>query len=250
MKLQSLLSGHKVVGMVATFFIIILSLTGILLLHTQDLELGDTYIENRSLLAMYDIEPENDPVTYFANGNYFTQIDHHLYMNGVELDLISDNLIGVVFLKDFFIIGLESSLILETAEGELVEILDQAHGIPEDISSIGIHNDNIVINANDTLLSSNLDLVKWQSQSPGEINWSEKARLPDQMMDTLMRLYLGEGLPLERVIQDVHSGRIFGTVGVVIVDLAVILFLALSITGWLAWYKRRELQKLIDSEDE
>jgi hypothetical protein len=250
MKLKSLLSSHKVIGMIATFFVIMLSLTGILLMHTQDLELEDAYIENRSLLAIYDIEPENDPVTYFSNGSYFTQIDNHLYMNDVELDLISNNLIGVVNLEDFFIVGLQTSLILVTAQGELVETLEQTHGVPEGITSIGIHNDNIVINANGVLLSSDLELVKWQSQSPVELNWSEKANLPNHMLDTVMRLYLGEGLPLERVIQDIHSGRIFGTVGVVIVDLAVILFLALSITGWLAWFKKRELQKLIDAEDE
>ena len=116
MNLKLLLSSHKVIGMIATFFIIMLSVTGILLLHTQDLKLEDTYIENRGLLAIYDIEPADDPVTYFTNGHYFTQIDNHLYMNDVELDLIADNLIGVIYLEDFFIVGLQASLILVTAQ--------------------------------------------------------------------------------------------------------------------------------------
>jgi uncharacterized iron-regulated membrane protein len=46
-----------------------------------------------------------------------------------------------------------------------------------------------------------------------------------------MQTYRRGGLPLERVILDLHSGRIVGDWGVYVVDGAALLFLALVITG-------------------
>ena len=50
-----------------------------------------------------------------------------------------------------------------------------------------------------------------------------------------MQAYRGGGLPLERVILDLRSGRIVGQWGVYVVDGAALLFLALVITGLWMW---------------
>ena len=49
----------------------------------------------------------------------------------------------------------------------------------------------------------------------------------------------GSGLPVERVLLDLHSGRIFGKPGVYVVDAAAILFLVLAASGVWLWGKRR-----------
>ena len=53
-----------------------------------------------------------------------------------------------------------------------------------------------------------------------------------------MQAYRGSGLSLERVILDLHSGRIVGQWGVYVVDGAALLFLALVITGLWMWMKQ------------
>ena len=44
-------------------------------------------------------------------------------------------------------------------------------------------------------------------------------------------------LTAERWLQDLHSGRFFGTPGVVIVDVASLLMLILAGTGLMLWWR-------------
>ena len=55
----------------------------------------------------------------------------------------------------------------------------------------------------------------------------------------MLRMYRGRGLSMEKLILDVHSGRILGRFGVILVDLAAVLFLLLSITGTWIWIRRK-----------
>jgi len=59
------------------------------------------------------------------------------------------------------------------------------------------------------------------------------------MIITYQTPYRGKGLPGERVILDIHSGRILGYVGVLLVDFMAILFLLLAMSGIWMWYKYR-----------
>jgi len=59
------------------------------------------------------------------------------------------------------------------------------------------------------------------------------------LREQLLRLYRGKGLPLERVIIDIHSGRILGQAGVLLVDFMALLFLSLAMSGVWMWYKYR-----------
>ena len=55
----------------------------------------------------------------------------------------------------------------------------------------------------------------------------------------LQAAYRGYGLTLERVLLDLHSGRVLGSAGVLLVDAAAILFLLLAISGLWLWSRRR-----------
>jgi uncharacterized iron-regulated membrane protein len=59
------------------------------------------------------------------------------------------------------------------------------------------------------------------------------------LKETLEKTYRGVGLPLERVMLDLHSGRILGRAGVYLVDTAAVLFLLLAISGVWLWARRR-----------
>ena len=48
---------------------------------------------------------------------------------------------------------------------------------------------------------------------------------------------------LEQILLDLHSGRLFGSFGVLVMDLAAILLVVLSITGFVAWNSSRLLRK-------
>ena len=51
--------------------------------------------------------------------------------------------------------------------------------------------------------------------------------------------FSGDGIPLDRVIPDIHSGRFFGSIGKWVYDLTVIGVLILSITGLILFFRTR-----------
>lgn len=76
-------------------------------------------------------------------------------------------------------------------------------------------------------LSTRGGILKWRWPLPHRPNKREAA----------LRAFRGEGIPLYRVLLDLHSGRLFGTLGVWIVDAAAVAMLFLTMTG--VWYALR-----------
>jgi uncharacterized iron-regulated membrane protein len=74
--------------------------------------------------------------------------------------------------------------------------------------------------------------------SSPEVIWAEPVTLPPGLRGRLVEIYRIKGLPLERVLLDVHSGRILGAWGVYLVDAAAVLFLGLVLTGLWMWSRR------------
>jgi len=48
-------------------------------------------------------------------------------------------------------------------------------------------------------------------------------------------------LSIERWLQDLHSGRFFGTIGIVVLDIASALLLILAVTGLIIWWRSRRI---------
>jgi len=63
--------------------------------------------------------------------------------------------------------------------------------------------------------------------------------LPKPLQEKLKAQASGPSVSLETVILDLHSGRFFGQFGVLFIDLIGLLVCFLSITGLIAWIKRR-----------
>ena len=85
------------------------------------------------------------------------------------------------------------------------------------------------------------DLLNWQ-QTEESITaplWSSSEPTPDKLQQSITHKYRGEGLSLERVLLDLHSGRIFGTIGVLVYDLLALALGFLSISGLILWLRSR-----------
>ncbi|HSH28473.1 MAG TPA: PepSY domain-containing protein, partial [Thiohalobacter sp.] len=72
------------------------------------------------------------------------------------------------------------------------------------------------------------------------VTWAQTDTLPAELYEELVEHYRGEVLPLERVLLDLHSGRIFGRHGYLVMDVAAVLLIALALSGSLIWLRRRK----------
>ena len=59
------------------------------------------------------------------------------------------------------------------------------------------------------------------------------------MRQAIVRHYRGNGMSLERILLDSHSGRIFGTAGVIIYDILALAVGFLAISGLVLWLRGR-----------
>jgi uncharacterized iron-regulated membrane protein len=82
-------------------------------------------------------------------------------------------------------------------------------------------------------------MLEWRLAAKPDVEWSEATPVTPGLYEALQAAYRGTGLPVERVLLDLHSGRILGRAGVYLVDAAAILFLLLAISGVWLWTRRR-----------
>lgn len=230
---------HRWLGITVALFVLMLAVTGLLLNHTEPLRLDKKYVDSEWLLDWYGIQPQHSPVSYPAGRHWVTQVNGQLYYDDKLLARGVDQLVGAVRLGRFIVVAADTDLYLLLDDGRLVEKLDGVEGVPSGMRAIGLDAQGVLIirAAHDVYSVDDLDTLEWQHTSAEQVEWSESAQPPAAHMDTVLKLYRGSGLAFERVLLDLHSGRIAGDFGVLLIDLVAVLFCGLGITGMIMWFR-------------
>ena len=98
---------------------------------------------------------------------------------------------------------------------------------------------NVIIKSAHGYYRANLDLLDWNEHDYLDANWSNKSNITEKLKTKILNEYRGKGLTIERVLLDMHSGRIVGSWGILFMDFVAILFLVISFTGvWMWWFKK------------
>jgi uncharacterized iron-regulated membrane protein len=64
--------------------------------------------------------------------------------------------------------------------------------------------------------------------------------LPPELHARIVETWRGAGLPVSRVLADLHSGRLFGKAGVFVMDIVALSVVLLAVTGVWSWWLRRQ----------
>lgn len=95
-----------------------------------------------------------------------------------------------------------------------------------------------VLRIGDQAYAANADFTAFQTHSGDGVAWSTAEALsPSEIPDFVARAE-PLGLPLDRILLDLHTGRLFGAAGVWIVNIGSIAFLALALTGVITALRR------------
>ena len=89
--------------------------------------------------------------------------------------------------------------------------------------------------------AGDLDLAEWRpvAGSAPPAAWARTQPLPSGIAAGIAQARRGAGLPWERVLLDLHSGRLFGALGPLIMDLAAVALLLLAASGLYNWLRSR-----------
>jgi hypothetical protein len=192
------------------------------------------------VLDWYGLEgPET--IHSFALGNdWLSFAGSQLYLNGNSVSGISNG-VGAVSSNNMLIAAGSEELLLLDHDGKLIERLPWVQPGTGPIESIGLIADSVVVKSIGQLWLADADLLSWQQSEDTNTDpiWAFSEPAPDALRDAITRQYRGDGLSLERVLLDLHSGRIFGPIGILVYDLLALAVGFLAISGLIFWLRGR-----------
>ncbi len=229
---------HRHGGKVAALFVVILAGTGLLLNHSAELGLASRHVEFTPLLSWYGLDGEIETLSFDLGDSWVSCVGGQTFLDRQPLVMVGGCPIGAVRAVagvGMRVVATPSELVLVSEEGELIERLDAAAGLPVDLLAVGVQPDGtVVVEAPSGWWGADRELLRWTPlPQTTPVNWSRPAAAPAELRADLLRAYRGEGLSVERLVQDLHSGRLFGRWGAYLVDGVAVLLLLLVASGLL-----------------
>jgi hypothetical protein len=226
---------HRYTGLSSAIVLLMLAITGIALNHTDELKLDTQMIESESILNWYGIQTSSNLTSFPTQTHWLSQSGQQIYFGHASLRKTENILIGAIETNDFIVTAFNNYLLLLTSEGETIE------QIPIDkLEKIGINSlHQVIIQSKQLTLFSDDDLISWQPYTKRDISWSKPMPLPTLIANKIKKIARSNILPLERVLLDLHSGRFFGNMGVIIVDITGVLLVLLVLSGCTIWLKHK-----------
>jgi hypothetical protein len=243
---------HRYAGLTIAFFAVLLSITGILLNHTEEFGLSRKTVSVSWLMRMYGIKAPEIRQAYSLDSvnkkRWVVEYGKTIILENQKLDC-KVPITGVAQTNELLIVSNLTQLCLFTLKGELIDLLVTSKG--SQIKRLGMAKDGkISLDTSTGLFGLNSDFTGFvsQQQASADIEWIQASQAPVSVTSALKRQYKGEGLPLERIILDLHSGRIAGLAGVYFMDFIALLLIFLGISGFIMWAKRRRKTYLRNSQ--
>ncbi len=192
-------------------FVVFLAATGIALNHAVDFGLDRKYLRWSWLLDAYGMgEPGS-----FA---------------------------GKVAVGSFAVVGDGRRVHVLLDSGELVESIDLGPALPGDIERVGSAAGRAVLQSAGRLFRSDAEVsgfAAWTEGDPAGVEWSPRVDRDAAGLEVLQYEWRGQGVSVERVLLDLHSGRILAAPGRLFLDIVAIGTILLGVSGLVMTRLRR-----------
>ena len=228
--------GHRWVGASVVVFVVFLAISGITLNHATDLGLDQRYVSWSWLLDAYGIESPQPTASFSDAGNRATLLGERLFLNGRDTGQRVTSLAGVVVIDPLVLAAGSHTARLFMTEGDLVEAIDLSAILPGPIERIGRVNARAIIQSNDQLFRSDSEISvfePWDGNPSTDVKWSMASSPDAEEVAALDTAWRGRGVTIERVILDLHSGRLFSLPGTLFMDLVALCMIVLGLSGLL-----------------
>lgn len=225
---------HRWFGKTIVVFVVFLALSGIVINHGDDLGLDRRYVSWSWLLDAYGLEVPAATASFAVGERRVTLLGERLFLDGAEVGEALPSLSGAVAVGPLLAMGGGSRVLVLLETGELVEAIDLASLLGGDIDRVGLSGDRVVLDAAGALYRSDADIVlfeAWRAGDTGTVEWSDATPPDAGELAALEAAWRGRGITVERVLLDLHSGRLFGLLGRLFLDLIAVIMIILSISG-------------------
>ena len=231
---------HRVLGIVSAAVVIVTTLTGLLLNHSDGLALPRRHPDSVIIDHLYRQRAPALNDSFATARGWVTQIGTKIYLDSRPLAEHDAPLVGAIALTDTLFVAYSDLLVEYGPQTAVQESFSALDGMQLPIKRIGIGSRDGVLIVDTTAGLLKFDPVA-ASLVPISENaeplWSTRAVLPAELTQDLIHAERGAGISYERFLLDLHSGRLFGRYGPWVVDAAALCLLILTLTGTYMWFK-------------
>lgn len=232
---------HRRLGVVAALFVVILSITGVLLNHTDSLKLAERFPQSSLLLWPYQ-SVVTETVQYKIN-------DGLLYAENNQLKLDTNALAPCARLTQAtsfnrgYLVNCETSWYFFDINWELIEAINPSVLGLTGEEELGRYQNQAavkVLNKN-TGQNPSQAQAQWYPLDLDNMQLGKRIDHPTSQISTLSVIThrKNQSISWQRVLLDMHSGRWFGRWGIWLMDAAAIFLLILAGSGVWMWGIRK-----------
>jgi len=232
---------HRSLGVVAAIFVLFMVISGLALNHSHTLGLDRSHVSQPALLDWYGLDGPQQFSSFAFGDNWLSMAGSQLYFNDKFVATITDAVTAVKQGEILIAAGSEELLLLDN-NGNLIERLTWNTVTRGRITALGLlPNGLVVIKSGKQLWQAGAELLDWQpiDQHTPAPSWSKPQTAPEALQWAITQQYRGDGLSMERFLLDAHSGRLFGSVGVLIYDILAVSVGFLAVSGLVLWVRGR-----------
>lgn len=239
LRLRSLFLWHRYFGLSAALFVLTLAVSGILINYSDELRLNKRPVQADWLLDWYGIPAPIIGGGYATGPHWITRVGERVYFDNREIDGAAPPLYGALQLADTLVVAAGNQLLLLTPRGDVIDRLSGLEGLPDNMRAVGTAGGHVVVRTPQCDYRGDDRFLVWRPIDGNGVDWAQTTPLPAPLHDALVKQYRGADVSWERFLLDLHSGRLFGKIGVAVMNIAAVLMVLLAVSGAWHFFKRK-----------
>lgn len=234
---------HRRIGLAAALLVLVVSVTGIQLNHTDALLWDQKPVRSTALLSLYGVKTPQIS-SFNVDGTWLTHLDgNHLYVNQTQSVGCRGQFVGALAYQQLIVAGCGDEVILLTQDGDMIERIGAVYNVPTPLEKIGLcpgvkGPEQLCLQSKGRIHHANIEQLRWPVLPDEVFVPSAQTVLPASLRETLLKEHFSGGITWERLVLDLHSGRLFG-MGPWLMDIVGILLILLSLSGFVLWGQGR-----------
>ncbi|MGL5391040.1 MAG: PepSY domain-containing protein [Shewanella sp.] len=244
-RLRQLRAWHRRLGVLSCLFILLLVVTGVGLNHSAQWQLGKSAVLQPWLLDYYGIAPPRHLAQFGEPNSPLLITDNRLWLGKAPILEAQHPLISAAYVADFVLAIDAAQLYLFDREGRVQDTQGASTGLPAGLVALGLEplskageggSMRVWLKTAAGYLYSDEQLLEWTQAEPlAAVAWVTPAATVDPQWLLFVR---GSHLSWERVLLDVHSGRLFGAYAMWLWDVVGFALALLALSGLWLWLKK------------
>lgn len=233
---------HRRIGMISFLMVIWLAFSGVLINHSDQFGLNEKYFSSQLMNKWYGIQAQK-PEAFRFGENFIYCSENNLYVNESIIAECGSQLSQAMFYQGSVVLLAKQAIYILSEDGELLDIFPFSlmNKFPQ---SMAVNDGRLIVEgfAQDQRLQQwfvNLESLELEEVSGLDMNDKGEALATHDLPEHLIASLPTQGVKIERILLDAHSGRLFGKFGVLIVDAFALVFVFLSLSGFYLFLKQK-----------